>query len=166
MHVLHVKVTSWWPRWSTWMSVDVGGVLGCPQRARSSSMLKVGGRVLCVSVCVHGIYKHTTFWHMQSWNFKNSTNKIAFSLQKTWKKKTNHAKKKIKVTSTTAAEIGIMESYFPSVYFFLHTHSETFYHKATVCVVNMLLFPQLDFNQGVECRMLNTCLFAGEATAM
>lgn len=38
--------------------------------------------------------------------------------------------------------------------------------KATVCVINRLLFSQLNFNQGVECRLFHTWLLAGETTDM
>lgn len=48
----------------------------------------------------------------------------------------------------------------------LHAHSQTYSLKATVWVVNVLLFSQLHFNQGVEHRMFHRCIFAGETTAL
>lgn len=54
LHVLYVKVTRWL---TVIMHMNIygyiSGVLKCPQCAKSSRILKVGGHVLCVSTCVH-----------------------------------------------------------------------------------------------------------------
>lgn len=69
-------------------------------------------------------------------------------------------------SNSTTAELATFEFHFLCAYFFLRVLSLACYLKATVCVIKMLLFSQLYFNQGEEYRMFHRCIFAGETTDM